>query len=177
MHNESWSSLQPIRPCPPRERLKIIDYTPMSPQLLHFNEQFRQLYKVSPTEDSLPYITRLTLVQTAVHNIPELRIVETMEEFISLSSTTPGPTMGYDNHLTLLQNACIRYDSSQKSRPSPTSTAAYQHDMSPDPHEYPIPRITLPQILPMVALTCLLRNSTRFILPISIASYCIQPCS
>ena len=55
-----------------------------------------------------------------------------MEEFISLSSTTPGPTMGYDNYLTLLQNACIRYDSNLKSRPSPASRAAYQHDLSPD---------------------------------------------
>ena len=79
--------------------------------ILHFNEQFRQLDEVSPPEESLPYTTRLTLLQTAVHNIPELRMVETMEEFISLSSSTPGPTMGYDNYLTLLQNACIRYDS------------------------------------------------------------------
>ena len=103
---------------------------------LHFYEQFRELDEVSPTKESLPYTTRLTLLQTAVHNIPELRMVETMEEFISLSSTTPGPTMGYDNYLTLLQNACIRYDGSQKSMPSPTSRAAYQHDLSPDNHEY-----------------------------------------
>ena len=71
--------------------------------ILHFNEQFRQLDEVSPPEESLPYTTRLTLLQTAVHNIPELRMVETMEEFISLSSTTPGLTMGYGNYLTLLQ--------------------------------------------------------------------------
>ena len=81
--------------------------------------------------------TRLTLLQTAVHNIPELRMVETMEEFISLSSSTPGPTMGYDNYLTLLQNACIRYDSSLKSRPTPVSRAAYQHELSPDQHDNP----------------------------------------
>ena len=62
-----------------------------------------------------------------------------MEEFISLSSATPGPTMGYDSYLTLLQNACIRYDSNLKSRPSPASRAAYQHDLSPDDldHLYP----------------------------------------
>ena len=89
--------------------------------ILHFNEQFRQLDEVSPPEESLPYTTRLTLLQTAVHNIPELRMVETMEEFISLSSSTPGPTMGYDNYLTLLQNACIRYDSTHTSKPSPAS--------------------------------------------------------
>ena len=107
--------------------------------ILHFNEQFRQLYDVSPPEESLPYTTRLTLLQTAVHNIPELRMIETMEEFISLSSTTPGPTMGYDNYLTLLPNACIRYDSNLKSKPSPASRAAYQHDLSPDhpDHLYP----------------------------------------
>ena len=99
--------------------------------ILHFNEQLKQLDEVSPPEESLPYTTRLTLIQTAVHNIPELSMVETMEEFISLSSTTPGPTMGYDNHLTLLQNACIRY---LQSSPSPASSAAYQHDLS---HDHP----------------------------------------
>ena len=108
--------------------------------ILHFNEQFRPLDEVSPPEESLPYTTRLTLLQTAVHNIPELRIVETMEEFISLSSSTPGPTMGYDNYLTLLQNACIRYDSNLKSRPSPASRAAYQHELSPDQHDNPYPQ-------------------------------------
>ena len=63
-----------------------------------------------------------------------------MEEFTSLSSTTPGPTMGYDNYLTLLQNACIRYDSNLKSRPSPASRAAYQHDLSPDHRDKPYPQ-------------------------------------
>ena len=43
--------------------------------ILHFNEQFRQLDEVSPPDKSLPYTTRLTLLQTAVHNIPELRMV------------------------------------------------------------------------------------------------------
>ena len=67
----------------------------------HFNEQFRQLDEVSPSEESLPYTTRLTLLQTAFHNIPELRRVATMEEFISLSSSTPGPTMVYDNYVKI----------------------------------------------------------------------------
>ena len=105
--------------------------------ILYFSEQFRQLDEVSPPEESLPYTTRLTLLQTAVHNIPELRMVETIEEFISLSSSTPGPTMGYDNYLTLLQNACIRYDSTHTSKPSVASRAAYQHELSPDQHDNP----------------------------------------
>ena len=110
------------------------------PFILHFNVQFRQLNEVSPPEESLPYTTRLALLQTAVHNIPELRMVETMEEFISLYSSTPGPSMGYDNYLTLLQNACIRYDSKLNSRPSPASRAAYQHELSHDQHDNPYPQ-------------------------------------
>ena len=63
-----------------------------------------------------------------------------MEEFISLSSPTPGSTMGYDNYLTLLQNACIRYDSTHTSKPSPASRASYQHELSPDQHDNPYPQ-------------------------------------
>ena len=63
-----------------------------------------------------------------------------MEEFISLSSSTPGPTMDYDNYVTLLQNACIRYDSNLTSRPSPASRAAYQHVLSHDQHHNPYPQ-------------------------------------
>ena len=48
--------------------------------------------------------------------------------------------MGYDNYLTLLQNACIRYDSNLKSRFSPASRAAYQHELSPDQHDNPYPQ-------------------------------------
>ena len=107
--------------------------------LLHFNEQFRQLAKVSPPEESLPSTTRFTLLQTAFRNIPELRMVETMEEFISVSFSTPGSTMDYDNYLTLLQNTCIRYDSTNISRPSIASRVAYQHELSPDHHYNPIP--------------------------------------
>ena len=40
--------------------------------VLHFNEQFKQLDEVSPSKNSLPDSTRLTIIQTAVHNIPEL---------------------------------------------------------------------------------------------------------
>ena len=48
--------------------------------------------------------------------------------------------MGYDNYLTLPQNASIRYDSNLKSRPSQASRAAYQHVLSPDYHDNPYPQ-------------------------------------
>ena len=38
---------------------------------------------------------------------------------------------------TLLQNACIRYDSTHTSKPSPASRAAYQHALSPDQYDNP----------------------------------------
>ena len=47
--------------------------------------------------------------------------------------------MGCDNYLTLLQNACIRYDSTHTSKPSPASRAPYQHELSPDQHVNPYP--------------------------------------
>ena len=61
--------------------------------VLHFKEQFRQLDEVSPPNEILPFTTRLTILQTAVHAIPELRIVETMEEFLSLTSFSTDSTI------------------------------------------------------------------------------------
>ena len=136
--------------------------------ILHFNEQFRQLDEVSPPEESLPYTTRLTLLQTAVHNIPELRMVETVEEFISLSSSTPGPTMGYDNYLTLLQMHTL--DMIVISTLGPLQPLELPTNMNYLLTSMPIhiPRTTPSQVPPMVALTCQLRNSTRSTLPTSI---------
>ena len=136
--------------------------------ILHFNEQFRQLDEVSPPEESLPYTTRLTLLQTAVHNIPELRMVETMEEFISLSSSTPGPTMGYDNYLTLLQMHALGMIATSNLGPLlPLELPINMNFLMPSMTTL-IPRITRPQAPPMVALTCQLKNSTRFTLLTSI---------
>ena len=143
--------------------------------ILHFNEQFRQLNEVSPPEESLPYTTRLTLLQTAVNNIPDLRMVETMEKFISLSSSTPGPTMGYDNYLTLLQMhaldmIAISYLGPLQPLELPTNMNFLLTCMT-----IHIPRTTPPQAPPMVALTCQQRNSTRSTLPTSIGILMSQP--
>ena len=58
---------------------------------------------------------KLTLLQTAVRSINDLRIVETLDEF---QSTTHGhgssTSLSYDTYFDLLINACVRYDKTQK---------------------------------------------------------------
>ena len=48
--------------------------------VLHLHEQFRQLDELTPLREHLLHSVRLTLLQTAVRSVPELRIVETMEK-------------------------------------------------------------------------------------------------
>ena len=55
--------------------------------VLHFNEQVRQLDEISDDSEKLPLTVKLTLLQTAVRSINDLRIVETLDEF---QSTTYG---------------------------------------------------------------------------------------
>ena len=58
---------------------------------------------------------KLTLLQTAVRSINDLRIVETFDEF---QSTTYGhgssTSLSYDTYFDLLINACVRYDKTKK---------------------------------------------------------------
>ena len=83
--------------------------------VLHFNEQFRQLEEISEDDERLPPTVKLTLLQTAVRSINDLRIVETLDEF---QSTTNGhgssTSLSYDNYYDLLINACVRYDKTKK---------------------------------------------------------------
>ena len=83
--------------------------------VLHFNEQFRQLEEISEDDERLPPTVKLTLVQTAVRSINDLRIVETLDEF---QSTTHGhgssTSLSYDTYYDLLINACVRCDKTKK---------------------------------------------------------------
>ena len=58
---------------------------------------------------------KLTLLQTAVRSINDLRIVETLDEF---ESTTHGhgssTSLSYQTYYDLLINACVRYDKTKK---------------------------------------------------------------
>ena len=83
--------------------------------VLHFNEQFRQLDAISEDSEKLPSIVKLTLLQTAVRSINDLRIVETLDEF---QSTTYGhgstTSLSYETYYDLLINACVRYDKTKR---------------------------------------------------------------
>ena len=78
--------------------------------VLHFNEQFRQLDEISDDSEKLPPTVKLTLLQTAVRSINDLRIAETLDEF---ESTTLGhgssTSLSYQIYYDLLINACVRY--------------------------------------------------------------------
>ena len=60
--------------------------------VLHFNEQFRQLHEILDDSEKLPLTVKLTLLQTAVRSINDLRIVETLDEF---RSTTDPPHLSH----------------------------------------------------------------------------------
>ena len=83
--------------------------------VLHFNEQFRQLVEISEDSEKLPPTVKLTLLQTAVRSINDLRIVETLDE---LQRSTYGhrssTSLSYDTYYDLLINACVRYDKTKK---------------------------------------------------------------
>ena len=83
--------------------------------VLHCNEQFRQLDEISDDSEKLPPTVKLTLFQTAVRSINDLRIVETLDEF---QSTTHGhgssTSLSYQTYYDLLINACVGYDKNKK---------------------------------------------------------------
>ena len=101
--------------------------------VLHFHEHFRQLDEVTPLDEHLPHSVRLTLLQTAVRSVPELRNVETMEEYMSLRQSSTGEySLTFDKYFIMLQNACIRSDKTLEHKPSTTSRAVYQHEVEDD---------------------------------------------
>ena len=83
--------------------------------VLHFNEQFRQVDDISEDDERLPPSVKLTLLQTAVRSINDLRIVGTLDEFQSTAHGHGSSTsLSYDTYYDLLINACVRYDKTKK---------------------------------------------------------------
>ena len=71
--------------------------------------------EISEDSEKLPPTVKLNLLQTAVRSINDLRIVETLDEFQSITyghgSTT---SLSYKTYYDLLINACASYDKTKK---------------------------------------------------------------
>ena len=77
--------------------------------VLHFNEQFRQLEEISEESEHFPTQIKLQLLQNAVRPINDLRIVETLDEFQSITTGYGRSSiLKYQTYYDLLINACVR---------------------------------------------------------------------
>ena len=83
--------------------------------VLHFNEQFRQLEEISDESEHFPPQIKLQLLQNAVRPINDLRIVETLDEYQSITSGyRRSSSLEYQSYYDLLINAYVRYDRTKK---------------------------------------------------------------
>ena len=83
--------------------------------VLHFNEHFRQLEGISDPPEHFPPQIKLQLLQNAVRPINDLRIVETLDEFQSITTGYgKSSSLKYQTYYDLLINACVRYDRTKK---------------------------------------------------------------
>ena len=83
--------------------------------VLHFNEQFRQLEENSDPSEHFPPQIKLQLLQNAVRPIDDLMIVETLDEFQSITTGFDrSSSMKYKTYYDLLINAYVRYDRTKK---------------------------------------------------------------
>ena len=76
--------------------------------LLHFNEQFIQLDESSEASELFSPAVKLILLQNAVRNITDLRIVETLDEFqYTPQGHEKSTNLKYETYYDLLINAYV----------------------------------------------------------------------
>ena len=67
----------------------------------------------------MPESIIMALLQNAVKDIPQLSIVETLDEYTSTTCGNGSFThLNYSSYYSLLINACVRYDATKTSTPS-----------------------------------------------------------
>ena len=87
--------------------------------VLHLNEQFRRLDELTDLSERIPDSIKMALLQNAVKDIPQLSIVETMDEYTSTTSGDGSFThLNYLSYYNLIIYACVRYDATNTSTPS-----------------------------------------------------------
>ena len=83
--------------------------------VLHFNEQFRQLEEISDPSEHFPPQIKLQLLQNAVRPIKDLRIVDTLDEFQSITTGyDKSSSLKYQTYYDVLINAYVMYDRTKK---------------------------------------------------------------
>ena len=109
--------------------------------VLHFNDQFRRLDEPTDLSERMPDSIKMALLQNAVKDIPQLSIVEALDEYTSTTSGNGSFThLIYSSYYNLLINACVRYDATNTATPSKrrnVHTAAGTQDftIAEEPHE------------------------------------------
>ena len=87
--------------------------------VLRFNEQFRRLDDLTDISERMPETIKMALLQNAVKDIPQLSIVETLDEYTSTTCGDGSFThLNYSSYYNFLINACVRYDATKTSTPS-----------------------------------------------------------
>ena len=87
--------------------------------VLHFNEQFRRLDDLTDISERMPDSIKMALLENAVKDIPQLSIVETLDEYTSTPCGNGSFThLNYSSYYNLLINAFVRYDATKTSTPS-----------------------------------------------------------
>ena len=83
--------------------------------VLHINEEFRQLEEISDPSEHFPPQIKILLLQNTVKHIHDLRTVETLDEFQSITTGYGrSSSLKYQTYYDLLMNACVRYDRTKK---------------------------------------------------------------
>ena len=109
--------------------------------VLPFNEQFRRLDELTDLSERMPDSIKIALLQNVVKDIPQLSIVETLDEDTSTTSGDGSFThLNYLSYYNLLINACARYDATNTSTPSKrrnvyASSGTQDFTIIEEPHE------------------------------------------
>ena len=87
--------------------------------VLHFNEQFRRLDVLTDISERMPEAIKMALLKSAVKDIPQLSIMETLDLYTSTTCGDGSFThLNYSSYSNLLINACVRYDATKTFTPS-----------------------------------------------------------
>ena len=100
--------------------------------VLHFNEQLRQLDEISDPAEHFPPQIKLQMLQNAVRSIDDLRIVEKLDQFQSITTRYGrSASLKYQTYYDLLINAYVRYDRTKKANIAKRGHI-YQTSSTPD---------------------------------------------